>query len=692
MPDSPKKKCTKRKAADIDLKAAKPKRTQAQHSVPPPSVMASTVDESQQTRCLGRLGAGKGGRNIQLERLDTILDAPARTSQPKGSNSLDSTIPANPAAPEPPRKGCGSRSKHKKQPPPPYNISEQPIPNTMMINAPIPNVPIPNATIPRAWPKKKTVAPPLSMESGSNKPTFLQREDGGRFGFSQPIVPPGTEPDLQMLNNSFIAAARERRVASNASQRHFPTIASNASGSRLTSGGDLSQPVFSRATSTTAADTLFYRGLDPTLWPTGSQSTASKRSDSGEGDGSESSDNDDEDEQIGWGAVGGHHSAHPGFSGEEQPSQPQVVSLLPPDFEFQYSRDEDDQMAEKALSVGTGLSDSSASADDGIAPKVYAHQFNGKNGRPQMPNPELLDLLRRAETNTSNAKVNMQAVKVAAKSKASEGPNATQLGWYGPRWKSFLEDAKVECRVQQALDNPFPKLEDLPYTVTESLSASLVQWLKNSSQVEADVWPAHKSDMSRLLYDDLATWRSDLKKIAIAITPSVYSLVPPATIPIQERAGWVQNAATDWLDDSLFLRDGVDELGKTRNFAHPGLHEATILFLYTGSYCIARRRPEIFWKEIPLTCFALVCTSFNCVFDGLVKNGNGKYFPNFTAKEYKPIYLTMLKLLHDVMEDPYHGPRLVLQLHAWAEAGWAESCKLNGIDPSKRHHLRVQLD
>lgn len=74
-------------------------------------------------------------------------------------------------------------------------------------------------------------------------------------------------------------------------------------------------------------------------------------------------------------------------------------------------------------------------------------------------------------------------------------------------------------------------------------------------------------------------------------------------------SAWVENTATDFLDDSMFLRDGVDELGKTKNFAHPGLREATILFLYTGSYRIARRRPDIFRKEIPLTCLALVCTT-----------------------------------------------------------------------------------
>ncbi|KAG2149236.1 hypothetical protein DEU56DRAFT_908935 [Suillus clintonianus] len=649
MPDSPKKMCTKRKVADIDLKAAKPKRMRAQHSVvPPPSVMASTVDECQETQCSGCLGAGKGGRNVQLERLDTILDAPAWTSQPKGSNSLDSNIPANPAAPKPPHKGCSSCSKKKAAPSPIQCFGAT---NSEHYDDQRSNSQCHNS---QSTAKDKDCCSSPEHGVGEQRAHFfLQCKDGGQFGFSQPIVPPGTEPDLQTLNNSFIAAAKETHVASNASQHHFPIITSNPSGSCLASGGDLSQPVFLRTNSTMAADTLFYQNLDPTLRPTRSQSTASEHSNSGECDGSESSDNNDKDEQIGWGAVEGRHSTHPGFSGEEQPFQPRVVSLLPPDFEFQYSCDEDGRMVEKALSVGTGLSDSSASVDDGIAPKPdnILNLHHQKNGRPQMPNPELLDLLRCAETNTSNAKVNTQAVKVAAKSKASEGPNATQLGWYGPHWKSFLEDAKVECCVQQALDNPFLKLEDLLYTVTKSLSASLVQWLKNSGQVEPDVWPAHKSDMSRLLYDDLATWCSDIKKIAIAITPSVYSLVPPATIPVQEHTAWVQNAAIDWLDDSLFLHDGVDELGKTRNFAHPGLHEATILFLYTRSYHIA----------------------FNCVLNGLIKNGNGKSFLNFMAKEFKPIYLTMLQLLCEVMEDPYHGPRLVLQLYAWAKAGWAKS-------------------
>ena len=57
-------------------------------------------------------GAGKGGRNSQLERISAILDVPpARSGQAKGSTTLQSDVPANPLAPEPLRKGRRSRPK-----------------------------------------------------------------------------------------------------------------------------------------------------------------------------------------------------------------------------------------------------------------------------------------------------------------------------------------------------------------------------------------------------------------------------------------------------------------------------------------------------------------------------------------------------------------------------------------------------
>ncbi|KAG2131048.1 hypothetical protein DEU56DRAFT_914580 [Suillus clintonianus] len=119
---------------------------------------------------------------------------------------------------------------------------------------------------------------------------------------------------------------------------------------------------------------------------------------------------------------------------------------------------------------------------------------------------------------------------------------------------------------------------------------------------------------------------------------------------------------------------------------------ATILFIYTRTYRIARRQPAIFQKEVPLKCLALICTAFHCVFQGLAKHGNSKYYPKFSTKEYGLVYKSMLKLLKEVKADPYHSPKPRRKLRAWAQAGWAEASKLDGINTLKHHHLCVQLD
>ncbi|KAG2337205.1 hypothetical protein BDR05DRAFT_952787 [Suillus weaverae] len=160
--------------------------------------------------------------------------------------------------------------------------------------------------------------------------------------------------------------------------------------------------------------------------------------------------------------------------------------------------------------------------------------------------------------------------------------------------------------------------------------------------------------MAKLLYKDLSTWCSDLKKIAISIALSMYNLIPSAEVLPQARTAWIENAAMELLDKSLFLCDGVDELGKTNNAAHPALKAAAIAFFYTGSYHITHRRPDIFEEDLPLESLAL----YNCVFDGLVKNSSGKYFPKFTAKDYSSVYFSMVIELRNIMKHVYHGPKL----------------------------------
>ncbi|KAG2144338.1 hypothetical protein DEU56DRAFT_754383 [Suillus clintonianus] len=290
-------------------------------------------------------------------------------------------------------------------------------------------------------------------------------------------------------------------------------------------------------------------------------------------------------------------------------------------------------------------------------PDDVLQHHHKKNRKPRLPDPDSLKLLNQV-TDSS-----VQPSRAKRSKSSGGGPTPDQLSWYGPRWKRFLEDAKVECCAQHALKNLFPALvKNLPGTITEVLIAMLVVWDRNSKQFEAGVWPDQKFNMSRLLYDDLSTWRSDLKKTAISIAPLSYSLIPPLSVPAQERATWIEHAAAELIKESLFLRFGVDEQGKTRNFAHSALREAAITFFYTGPYQIAQRMPDIFRAQLP------------------------------RCKDYSPIYNRMLVFLKDILDDAHHGPRLTAQLREWAAAGRAVALNLEGVVEAKHNHLKILLD
>ncbi|KAG1848103.1 hypothetical protein F4604DRAFT_1687831 [Suillus subluteus] len=469
-------------------------------------------------------------------------------------------------------------SASKSPPPPPYSPSETVDPPSSRKQG----------KKDKAMKKGVVPASTSSCEVPNLQPSFSHRKPGSQFGFKQSLIPPGTDIHLQ-ANNTLVATTKK---PSDPTERP-PALIYPTPKAPTTSTSVMHQ-----------ADTNFYKNLDPALWSTAdvcleSQDTASESSDSETTDNGDESDDDDNDgqdahgdQEVGWGAAYGHHSAHPGFSKEAQPSQPLVTTALPTDFEFQHSHDEDDNAAMKSL-----VDDVTSSTDNASTPVVPAdvlHLHHKRNGRPHPPNPVILDLLRQAETKD-----------LKSKSKAScEGPKAMQLQWYGPCWKSFLEYVKGECCVQHAIENPFPKFVDnLPGSVNEALMSSLVEWL------EGGVWPDQKHDMAKLLYEDLSTWRSDLKKIVTSIMPSLYDLILPSDIPPQECAAWVEEAVTTLLEDSTFLCYGVDELSKTQNAAHPVLREGVIAFFYTGSYHVTHRRPDIFQKQLPLECLALVCTA-----------------------------------------------------------------------------------
>ncbi|KAG1812775.1 uncharacterized protein BJ212DRAFT_1482850 [Suillus subaureus] len=676
---SPKKKRSKRKASDAS-KASLLKKPHAANpieipSMPLVSLGLTKVDAADAApRHSGHPNAGTGGRNAQLEKIGVVLEAKSWNQKPKGTTSLGMVNPMNPQAPEPHRKGQKNRQKVL---PPPYSPD------------------------------------PLDFSASPQVPYFLLQQNGRRFGFvastTTRVVPPGTEPNPQVLNNPYLEQHNQNTFTDHSCSSQPQTTATLSDYNidpALHKEGDIArQGLHARLvgsdledsdSSGSSTDTDIDKDNDKEGKDKGKGEDKDKDKDKGDkGDKGENNES-----QFGWGEAHQRQKGHPGFSAEGLPTQARVAHPLTPDFEFQYSCNEDEDSARMHLNnsnqplgtlPGVQQEQSDPQTNTSKAEDVLKHHHK-KNGQPHLPNPEMLQLLNQVAESVDQ----VQHQSKSKKPKGSDGLRPDQLAWYGPHWKSFLEEAKGECHRQHALENPFPPLvKEMPGTISEVLLSVLVTWDKNSRQFEAGIWPEQQYNMMRLLYDDLSTWQSDLKKTAINIVPLSYLLLPPPSVPPQQHATWVENAAKNLLQGGLYLQFGIDKNGQTRNLANPALHNASIAcFLHrTLPDCMEAARS--FSHTIANIMLSLSCHSgdFHCVFDGLEKNGNGKHYPNFSSKKYLPIYQKMLDIIKNTLKDKYHGPRLSAQLQEWAEAGWAENLKLDGGTMEARHdHLQVILD
>ncbi|KAI6004881.1 hypothetical protein EDD15DRAFT_2359797 [Pisolithus albus] len=525
----------------------------------------------------------------------------------------------------------------------------------------------------------------LAQGDTAPTPSFHSQTVDGRFGFHEPthLVPPGSEPDLRALNNPYVAERTVEGHRSTTSQNQRPV--STGSGvsdlahqlPRLTCNGRSSS-------SLSASRPLdFEQHLDPSLQhPTAPRKARPNRNDNSEGEcvdedgfwqgyhGEDEDNLNDKASEESDDEVDLRRRQRPtGFGAESQSNHVVQHTSLPPDDDFEYSRDEAEENAADLLRTPE------ESSTMPTADVLDRHQQT--NGQPRAPDPAVLTALQDPPMTLVDDRC--RAPRHSRRPHDQPAP-PNHIGHYGPVWKDCLEAAKIECRAVHALSNPWPRLRMDVDSLTDGLTTVVMQWTQRGVRFEPGCWLEKKTAMIQMLYEDLSTWRSEMKKAAISSAHLLYQLAPAPGVECPDRVAFVQDAAATLLNQSILQ-------GKTRNFAHPAIKDVIHKFFYTGSYRIAHRRPDVFRTRIPNPCLA----TLNCALDGYSKNGTGKWFPKFSAKAYASIYNALLGLIEETSKNPYHGPRLSEQLACWAREGWAA---LQQVDMSvERHgHLQIVLD
>ncbi|KAF8129609.1 hypothetical protein EV363DRAFT_1168897 [Boletus edulis] len=390
---------------DDTSRSTKAQRIKGDHAPASKSATVEHHDESQtasaivtqEPRRSGRAGTGLGRRTQQLEKFAAILeDRPVRSRQ---STDLPEDTAVNPLAPlaksvKSGRRGIGKKAGLESLPPPPYApaapcqvqmgpalVKMTPVPvfherssgsDWFGFSTPAPA--LQPVGIPRTEPNLQILYVAAQEQQkrflSPLPPELLQQPHSG-FLVGPPRLASSQSLESQSLP-SHKASASSRTLGSqlldptpfsNSPPSHKTPASSHALESRSINPTLLGSSLTSQKASVSSR-ALESQSIDPTLLDNSLPSRKTFQSlpdhrqvvehtEPSEGDSSSENnkstsesgapDETETEHEEAWGATNSRQVAHPGFSKEVQPNLPIRHASLPPDHEFQFSRDKDDE-------------------------------------------------------------------------------------------------------------------------------------------------------------------------------------------------------------------------------------------------------------------------------------------------------------------------------------------------------------
>ncbi|KAH7904264.1 hypothetical protein BJ138DRAFT_1119571 [Hygrophoropsis aurantiaca] len=319
-------------------------------------------------------------------------------------------------------------------------------------------------------------------------------------------------------------------------------------------------------------------------------------------------------------------------------------------------------------------------------------QHHAINRRRRSPSPSYLDNIDRGSTNTHPPSKRVCSIQLSGRNanvddavstksrhgkysknpKGSQAAKPTTMAFYPPLWSKLLTDSKSRMRllviigigtqfldINTALDNE----------CMEILFEMIAFFEANGLEVEIGYFPLHKRDMARVVFNDIGTFRSELKKVAMQMVRAYYDLSPPSTAASQEeRIKAVKDKATKLLFKGQYLRGARDALGKTSNFAHEGLKQMCLAAFYNRTSGKSLRQFPEFQKQVPSQAVAYMASMAYIVILSYQTNGFDAGEP-LDVEVLEPSYNRLASQMNRIFEDKYHGPKLEKTLEDWAQIG-----------------------
>ncbi|KAG0702893.1 hypothetical protein DFH29DRAFT_998982 [Suillus ampliporus] len=208
--------------------------------------------------------------------------------------------------------------------------------------------------------------------------------------------------------------------------------------------------------------------------------------------------------------------------------------------------------------------------------------------------------------------------------------NASKLGFYPPCWQSFLQAAKLEMCLQAVLTHPVPEHSDAQKLAREVLDAVLWTYHSKKIKLEKGYFLEYTTHMSRLLCNDLFTFRMELKKVIISIAKQLYGIFPKSGSTCREAAQkHVTDVASKLIKSGEYLQIPDSSEGKYKNFVSQVLKDGCHNFYY-GNGKKALKLTDEFQRSIPVNSLILVAVVTKGVITGFRNTGTDKV-PDLSA-------------------------------------------------------------
>ncbi|KAI6027979.1 hypothetical protein PISMIDRAFT_7662 [Pisolithus microcarpus 441] len=292
-------------------------------------------------------------------------------------------------------------------------------------------------------------------------------------------------------------------------------------------------------------------------------------------------------------------------------------------------------------------------------------RHQSRNHRPCPPSPTYLKDTVSSEKHPSKKLRSNVVSQVQGRLHSEEDCSGDSMSlvserraFFGPLWCKLLGEAKARMRLYVAMEVPFLRREmAIDGVCMEILVEMVIKYEDDGLELEAGFYPEHKRSMATILFNDMQTFHSEIKKVTVCIVPFEYGLYPPKTIDDNaKRIDFIKKKATQLLESARYLHGDLDSLGRTSNFAHSTLKKTCLAVYYCTSSKSLRQFAK-FQESVPVKVLALVAAIIQSILTTFKKHGVAKN-ETLCGDEIEEACNNIMCLIDQVWYDNYHGSKL----------------------------------